>query len=86
MNTPIAMPKPTGSAKKPPEVQKEDAMWLQKELINRNYMELATARAQNRKVSATWNVRPTPRRQMACGARPSSCCPSTVTEPASAFN
>ncbi len=51
MNTPtIAMPK---SSKKP-EVQKEDAMWLQKELINRNYIELATARANNRKVSATF--------------------------------
>ena len=42
MNTPIAMP---ASVKKPPAVQKEDAMWLQKELIYRNYMELATARA-----------------------------------------
>jgi benzoyl-CoA reductase subunit B len=29
-------------------------MWLQKELINKNYMELATARANNRKVSATF--------------------------------
>jgi benzoyl-CoA reductase subunit B len=37
------MPKPTGTAKKPQNVQKEDAMWLQKELINKNYMELATA-------------------------------------------
>jgi hypothetical protein len=27
MNTPIAMPTPTGSAKTPPSVQKEDAMW-----------------------------------------------------------
>ena len=35
-----AMP---ASAKKPQNVQKEDAMWLQKELINRNYHELATA-------------------------------------------
>jgi len=50
----IAMPSPTGSAKKPQNVQKEDAMWLQKELINKNYMELATARANNRKVSATF--------------------------------
>ena len=41
------------SSKKPQTVQKEDAMWLQKELINKNYMELATARANNRKVSAT---------------------------------
>ncbi len=54
MNTPIAMPTPTGSAKKPPNVQKEDAMWLQKELINRNYTELANARANNQKVSATF--------------------------------
>ena len=54
MNTPVAMPAPTGSAKRPPQVQKEDAMWLQKELINKNYMELATARANNRKVSATF--------------------------------
>jgi hypothetical protein len=54
MNTPIAMPKPTGTAKKPAApVQKDDAMNLQKELINQNYMELATARANNRKVSAT---------------------------------
>ncbi len=29
-------------------------MWLQKELINQNYHELATARAMNRKVSATF--------------------------------
>ena len=36
------------------EVQKEDAMWLQKELINRNYAELARAHAENRKVSATF--------------------------------
>ena len=42
------------SPKKPQNVQKEDAMLLQKELINRNYMELATARANNRKVSATF--------------------------------
>jgi len=46
----VAMPKTT----KKPVVQKEDAMWLQKELINQNYMELATARANNRKVSATF--------------------------------
>ena len=50
----IAMPAPTGSAKKPQNVQKEDAMLLQKELINQNYMELATARQNNRKVSATF--------------------------------
>ena len=56
MNTsPIAMPRPTGTAKRPAApVQKEDAMWLQKELINKNYAELAAARAQGRKVSATF--------------------------------
>ncbi len=51
MTTTAAMP---ASAKKPQNVQKEDAMWMQKEMINRNYMELATAHAQNRKVSATF--------------------------------
>ena len=51
MTATAAMP---ASSKKPQDVQKEDAMWLQKELINRNYMELATARANNRKVSATF--------------------------------
>ena len=51
MNTStVAVPQLT----KKPQVQKEDAMWLQKELINKNYMELATARANNRKVSATF--------------------------------
>ena len=54
MNTTIAMPTPTGSAKKPQNVQKEDAMWLQKELINKNYSELANARANNQKVAATF--------------------------------
>ena len=52
MNTTAAKPAP--SAKRPREVQKEDAMWMQKELINKNYMELATARQQGRKVSATF--------------------------------
>jgi benzoyl-CoA reductase subunit B len=53
--TPIAMPTRLGKPTvKPQNVQKEDAMWLQKELINRNYMELATARQSNRKVSATF--------------------------------
>ncbi len=51
MTTTAAMP---ASVKKPPDVQKEDAMLLQKEMINRNYLELATARANNRKVSATF--------------------------------
>lgn len=36
------------------EVIKEDAMWLQKELINRNYAELARAREEGRKVAATF--------------------------------
>ncbi len=49
--TAAAMP---ASVKKPQNVQKEDAMLLQKELVNKNYMELATARANNRKVSATF--------------------------------
>jgi len=40
--------KPKGS------VQKEDAMWLQKEMINRNYHELATAHELGRKISATF--------------------------------
>ena len=55
MNSTVTMPAPIGKpTKKPANVQKEDAMWLQKELINKNYMELATARANNRKVSATF--------------------------------
>ncbi|HMA32021.1 MAG TPA: benzoyl-CoA reductase subunit B [Casimicrobiaceae bacterium] len=52
MNTTTAS-MPT-SVKKPQNVQKEDAMWLQKELINRNYHELAAARDTGRKVSATF--------------------------------
>ena len=35
-------------------VIKEDAMWLQKELINRNYHEVATAHNEGRKISATF--------------------------------
>ena len=35
-------------------VQKEDAMWLQKEMINQNYHEVASAHAAGRKVSATF--------------------------------
>src|SRR5690606_36892104 len=46
--------KPAVAAKKPQNVQKEDAMWLQKELINANYMDLATAHQQGRKVAATF--------------------------------
>ena len=36
------------------EVIKEDAMWLQKELINRNYRELATAHQEGKKIAATF--------------------------------
>ncbi len=51
MNTTAAMP---ASNKKPQNVQKEDAMWLQKEMINSNYHDLATAHQAGRKVSATF--------------------------------
>ena len=44
---------PMPASIKKPQVVKEDAMWLQKELINRNYHELAAARQTGRKVSAT---------------------------------
>ena len=47
---PVAMPE----SKKKPQVVKEDAMWLQKELINRNYRELAEAHAAGKKVAATF--------------------------------
>ena len=40
--------------KEKPKVIKEDAMWLQKELINRNYHEVATAHPEGRKISATF--------------------------------
>ena len=43
------------SARKPlAPVQKEDAMWLQKEMLNRNYHDLATAHENGRKVAATF--------------------------------
>jgi benzoyl-CoA reductase subunit B len=54
MNTPIQIVPSAGKKKPVAPVFKDDAMNLQKELINRNYMELATARADNRKVSATF--------------------------------
>ena len=55
MSTPIQMTPSSAAAKKPAApVQKEDSMWLQKELVNGNYHELATAHAMNRKVSATF--------------------------------
>ncbi len=51
MSTPIAMP----VSKKPAApVQKEDAMLLQKEMINSNYRDLALAHDQGRKISATF--------------------------------
>ena len=43
MSTPIQMTPPQASRKAVPVAQKEDAMLLQKEMINRNYLELATA-------------------------------------------
>jgi benzoyl-CoA reductase subunit B len=42
------------SAKKPQNVQKEDAMWLQKEMISKNYHQLATAHTEGKKISATF--------------------------------
>jgi benzoyl-CoA reductase subunit B len=52
------MSTPTPQAAKPAapkaKVQKEDAMMIQKELINRNYHELATAHQTGRKISATF--------------------------------
>ena len=53
MNTPVQM-MPQQSSKKPAPVQKEDAMWLQKEMINRNYHDIATAHERGRKVAATF--------------------------------
>jgi len=54
MSTTTAPIQAPQSAKKPQKVQKEDAMWLQKEMINRNYHELATAHESGRKISATF--------------------------------
>jgi len=54
MSTPIQMTPPQPSKKPAPTVQKEDAMWLQKEMINANYHELATAHERGKKVSATF--------------------------------
>jgi len=54
MSTPIQM-NPAQASKKPvPVAQKEDAMLLQKEMINRNYHELATAHDRGKKVAATF--------------------------------
>ena len=55
MNSTIQVMPSSATAKKPvAPVQKEDAMWLQKEMLNRNYHELATAHATGRKISATF--------------------------------
>jgi benzoyl-CoA reductase subunit B len=54
MSTPIQM-MPSSAPRKPPApVQKEDSMLLQKEMINRNYHELATAHDVGRKIAATF--------------------------------
>jgi len=42
------------SAKKPQNVQKDDAMNLQKEMIAKNYRELSTAHTEGKKISATF--------------------------------
>src|SRR5512140_1479436 len=47
----IEMP---ASKKKPPVAIKDDAMNYQKDLINSNYMDLATAHSKGRKVAATF--------------------------------
>ncbi|HSD73372.1 MAG TPA: benzoyl-CoA reductase subunit B [Steroidobacteraceae bacterium] len=54
MSTPIQTLPPQPSKKPAAPVQKEDAMWLQKEMINRNYHELAVAHDQGRKICATF--------------------------------
>ena len=54
MSTPIQMMPSSAPKKKPAPVQKEDSMLLQKEMINRNYHELATAHDTGRKIAATF--------------------------------
>lgn len=54
MSTPVQMTPPQATKKAVPVAQKEDAMLLQKEMINRNYLELATAHKQGKKVAATF--------------------------------
>ena len=54
MSTPIQMTPPQASKKPVPVAQKEDAMLLQKEMINRNYHEIATAHDRGKKVAATF--------------------------------
>ena len=53
MSTPAPMQAPQ-SAKKPQNVQKDDAMNLQKEMIAKNYHELAAAHTEGKKISATF--------------------------------
>ncbi|MBI5911838.1 MAG: hypothetical protein HY848_18065, partial [Betaproteobacteria bacterium] len=54
MSTSVQMTPPQTSKKPAPPVQKEHAMLLQKEMIARNYHELASARERGKKVSATF--------------------------------
>ena len=54
MSTPVQVIPSSAAAKKPASVVKEDAMWLQKELINANYHDLAKAHGEGRKVAATF--------------------------------
>jgi benzoyl-CoA reductase subunit B len=54
MSTPIQMMPSSAPKRPPPPVQKEDSMLLQKEMINRNYHELATAHDAGRKIAATF--------------------------------
>jgi len=53
MSIPAPMQAPQ-SAKKPQNVQKDDAMNLQKEMIAKNYHELAAAHTEGKKISATF--------------------------------
>ncbi len=54
MNTTVQMTPPQPSKKPVAPVQKEDAMLLQKEMINRNYHELAIAHDRGKKICATF--------------------------------
>ena len=54
MTTSVQATPPPAPKKPAPKVQKEDAMWMQKEMINRNYHDLATAHEQGKKVAATF--------------------------------
>ena len=54
MSTPVQMMPQQSSKKTAAPVQKEDAMRLQKEMISRNYHDIATAHERGRKVAATF--------------------------------